>query len=256
MGTEVNAQEVLLGRGKLYLDRLTSAFAKTGERFIGNVMLFEVTPTTETIEKFSSATAAAPLIRRDPVRTSLEVRITGDHFSKENLALFFLGDTSTLSQTGNSIAAEVIASVLADRWYPTLYRDITNVVVTGPSQTPTYDLTDDYLVDAKEGRIYIVPGGGITPETDIEVDYDYATIALDTVRGLTSSSIKCYARFVGDPGAGPTDTVEIWRISVAADGAISLIGDDYAEWSITGAVENDATNHPTEPYFRWLRVTA
>lgn len=256
MGTEVNAAEVLLGRGKLYLDRLTAAFALTGERFIGNVSLFEVTPTVETIEKFSSATAAAPLIRRDPVRTSLEVRITGDHFSKENLALFFMGDNSTLSQTTADITDEVIASVMADRWYPTLYRAISAVVVTGPSATPVYDVTDDYLVDAVEGRIYIVPGGAITPGTNIEVDYTYGTIALDTVRGLTSSSVKCYVRFVGDPGAGPTDTVEIWRMSVAADGSLSFIGDDYAEWSITGAVESDAVNHPDEPYFRQLRVEA
>jgi len=256
MGKEVNAAEVLLGRGKLYLDRLTAAYARTGERFIGNVSLFEVTPTAETIEKFSSATAAAPLIRRDVTRQSLEVRITGDHFSKENLALALFGDNAELSQTGADITAEVIASVLADRFYPTLYRSITAVAVTGPSQTPVYDLTDDYTVDAVEGRIYIVEGGAITPGTDIEVDYTYATIALDTVRGMNQSSIKCYIRFVGDPGAGPTDTVEIWRASISSDGAISLIGDDYADWTLTGAVESDATNHPDEPHYRWLRVTA
>lgn len=256
MGKEVNAAEVLLGRGKLYMDRLTSAYARTGERFIGNVSLFEITPTAETIEKFSSATAAAPLIRRDVTRQSMEVRITGDHFSKENLALALFGDNAVLSQTTADIVDEVIASVLADRFYPTLYRSISAVSVAGPSGTPVYVVDDDYTVDATEGRIYIVEGGGITPGTNIEVDYTYATIALDTVRGMNQSSIKCYLRFVGDPAAGPTDTVEVWRCSVNSDGALSLIGDNYAEWTLAGAVESDATNHPNEPHYRWIRVTA
>lgn len=254
MGTEVNGAEVLLGRGKVYIDRLTSSFARTGEVFVGNVSAFEVTPSPEEIKKFSSATAAAPQTCSDVIRQSLALRIVGDEFSAENLARALYGDTSTVSQTGSSVAAEAMAGVQQGRYYPTVYRDIDTIVVEPSGGGTPFTITTDYLVDEVEGRIYIVEGGGIADDDDIEVDYNYGTIALNTVRGMNQTSIRCYIRFVGDPARGATQTLEIWRASVRADGAIGLISDDYGEWTLTGDIESDATNHPDEPHFRIIRV--
>lgn len=253
MGTEVNGAEVMLGRGKIYIDRLTSAFARTGEKFVGNVSVFEITPSPEEIKKFSSATAAAPQTCSDVIRQSLAVRIVGDEFSGENLARALYGDMSTLSQTGDNVVAEPILTVQQGCYYPVNYRAISAVAVKDSVPT-TYTVTDDYLVDAVEGRIYIVPGGAIADDTNLLIDYTYGTIALNTVRGMNQTSIRCYIRFVGDPARGATQTVEIWRASVRADGAIGLISDDYGEWTLTGDVESDATNHPDEPHFRIIRV--
>jgi len=253
-GTTVNADNVLLGKGKVYIDRLDSSNARTGEVFVGNVSAFEITPSKEEIEKYSSATSGAPLLTSNVIRTMLDLRIVGDEFDPENLARALYGDTATLSQTGSSVAAEDIASVQQGRYYPLTYRDVSNVVVEPDGGGTPYTVTTDYIVDATEGRIYIVEGGGIADDTDIEVDYDYGTIALDRVRGMNQTSIKCYIRFVGDPTAGPQYTIEVWRASVGSDGAIGFIGDDYAEWALTGKVESDATNHPTEPHFRAIKV--
>jgi hypothetical protein len=253
MGTEVNGAEVMLGRGKVYIDRLTSSFARTGEVFVGNVSALEITPSPEEIKKFSSATAAAPQTCSDVIRQSLALRIVGDEFSKENLARALYGDTSTISQTGSSVTAEPVLTVQQDRYYPLDYRVISAVVVKDSVPT-TYTVTDDYIVDAVEGRIYIVPGGAIADDTNLLIDYTYGTIALNTVRGMNQTSIRCFIRFVGDPARGATQTLEIWRASVRADGPIGLIGDDYMEWTLTGDVESDATNHPDEPHFRIIRV--
>lgn len=254
MGTEVNGAEVMLGRGKIYIDRLTSAFARTGEAFVGNVSVFEITPSPEEIKKFSSATAAAPQTCSDVIRQSLALRMVGDEFSAENLARALYGDTSTVSQTGASVTDESITAVGTDRYYPVLYRNISAVTVTSDPAGTTYDVDDDYTVDATEGRIYIVDGGAITAGTALLVDYTYATIALNTVRGMNQTSVRCYIRFVGDPARGATQTVEIWRASVRADGAIGLISDDYGEWTLTGDIESDATNHPNDPHYRIIRV--
>ena len=255
-GTTVNGNRVMLGRGKVYLDRLTSAGARTGEIFVGNCTTFEITPTPEEIKKYSSATAGAPLLASDVIRTTLALRIVGDEFDLENLARAFYGDVSTYTQSSSSVVAEDISSAQQGRYYDLAYRDVSNVVVEPDGGGTPYTVTTDYTVDATEGRIYIVPGGGIADDTDIEVDYDYGTLSLDTVRGMNQTSIKCYIRFVGDPGRGPTWTVEIWQASVRADGSVGLISDEYAEWALTGDVESDATNHPNEPHFRIIEVSA
>ena len=216
---------------------------------------FEITPTPEEIKKYSSATAAAAQIASDVIRTALAVRIAGDEFSKENIAMALFGGTGTIAQTGTSVTAEIVPVVLLDRFYKLEFRDISAVSVTGPSSTPTYDLVDDYLVDAVTGRLYIVPTGDIPEDGDIEVDYTYATIALDTVLGMTAGSIKGAIRFIGDPARGPVYEVEIWRASVRSDGAIGFISDEYAQWTLSGDIESDAPNHPTEPHYRMIRIS-
>jgi hypothetical protein len=256
MGMEVNGQRLLLGRGKLYFDRLNSTGARTGELFLGNCPAFEITPSPETIEKYSSATAAAGQIASDVIRQKLELRIQGDEFSKENLASALYGDTSTLAQTGSSVTAEEITAQMQDRFYPLVYRDVSSVVVTGTGGTPTYTEGTDYEVDATSGRIYIIEGGGIAASapTDLEVDYDYGTIALDIVRGMNQTTIKGYVRFVGDPARGPSLEVEVWRASVRSDGAIGFISDEYGSWQLVGEVEDDSTNHPDDPHYRIIKV--
>ena len=108
MSETVNGNNILLGRGKIYFDRFDSSGARTGELFLGNCPTFEITPTSEDIKKYSSANKSADLIASDVLRTTLALRIVGDEFSKENLAMVLFGDTGTLSQTGSTMTAEAI----------------------------------------------------------------------------------------------------------------------------------------------------
>ena len=250
----VNGNNILLGRGKIYFDRFDATGVRTGELFLGNCPTFEVTPTSEDIKKYSSADKAADLIASDVLRTTLALRIVGDEFSKENLAMALFGDTSTLSQTGSTVTNEGVANVLQGRYYALSKRQVSLVTVTGPSGTPVYVVDDDYKVDAISGRIYIVEGGAITDGSDIEVDFTYGTIALPTVRGMNQTSIKGYLRFIGDPARGPKYECEIWRASVRADGAIGFISDEYSSFTLTGDIESDAVNHPNEPHYRLIKV--
>ncbi len=250
----VNGNNILLGRGKIYFDRFDASGARTGELFLGNCPTFEITPTSEDVKKYSSADRSADLIASDVLRTTLALRIVGDEFSKENLAMALFGDTATLAQTGASVTNEAIAGVLQGRYYPLSKRQVSAVTVSGTGGTPTYVLNTDYKVDAVSGRIYIVEGGGIDDGTDIEVDFTYATLSLPIVRGMNQTSVKGYLRFIGDPARGPKYECEIWRASVRADGAIGFISDEYASFTLTGDIESDAANHPDEPHYRLIKV--
>ena len=254
MPEAVNGNNVLLGKGKIYFDRFDSTGKRTGELFLGDCPTFEITPSAEEVKKYSSASKTADLIASDVVRTTLALRIVGDEFSKENLAMALFGDNSTLSQTGASVTNEVIQGVKQGRYYPLAHRQVSAVNVTGPSGNPTYVANTDYKVDAVSGRIYVVEGGGIADAANIEVDYTYATIALPTVRGMNQSTVRGYLRFVGDPTRGPQYECEIWSASVRADGAIGFISDDYSSWTLTGDIEAESINHPNEPHFRMIRL--
>lgn len=254
MPTEVNGNNILLGRGKIYFDRFDASGNKTGELFLGNCPTFEITPTVEDIKKYSSASKAADLIASDVLRTTLALRIVGDEFSKENLAMALFGDNSTLTQTGSTVSEEEIEGVKQGRYYALSKREVSLVTVTSSPAGTTYDVNDDYTVDATTGRIYIVEGGGIADGADILVDFTYGTISLTTVRGMNQTSVKGYLRFIGDPTRGPKYECEIWRASVRADGAIGFISDEYSSWTLTGDIESDAVNHANEPHFRLIRL--
>ena len=250
----VNGNNILLGRGKIYFDRLDPGGARTGELFLGNCPTFEITPTSEDIKKYSSADRSADLIASDVLRTTLAVRIVGDEFSKENLAIALFGDTATLSQTGATVTGEAITEVLQGRYYPLSKRQVSQVSVSAPGGTPTYVLGDDYKVDAATGRIYVVEDGDITDGADLEVDFTFATLALPVIRGMNQTSVKGYLRFIGDPARGPKYECEIWRASLRADGAIGFISDEYASFTLTGDIESDAALHPGEPHYRLIRI--
>lgn len=254
MAQQVNGNNLLLGRGKIYFDRFNSSGVKTGERFLGNCSTFEVTPTVEDIKKYSSADRAAGLIASDVLRTTLALRIVGDEFSKENLAAALFGDNSTLSQTTGAVTGEVIAGVIQGCYYALANRKVSSVSVTdGATPTPhTYVATTDYVVDAETGRIYIVEGGGIASASSITVAYTRGNVTMPTIRGMNQTSVKGFLRFVGEPARGPRYEVQIWRAALRADGAIGFISDDYASFTLTGDVESDGNAHPNNPHFLML----
>jgi len=256
MAKEASGDNVMLGKGKVYFNRLDSSGDPTSERFLGNCTTFEVTTTDELREIYSSAEQSSPLLKSVNVRRTQEWTVVLNEFTKENMALALMGDVSALAQGSGSVSNEVPAAgnVVQGNFFKTLYRNISTVVVTGTGGTPTYDVNDDYTVDGTTGRIYIVPGGAIASGAALEVDYAYAAATNDTIRSGVDNLIEGFVRFIGDPAAGPIWECEIWKVSISPEGALGFISDDYAEFTLKGKVLADAENHPDEPYFRLIKL--
>lgn len=239
-----------IGRGKLYLDIFVAGtLTRTGELDLGNVTSLEITTKDEIKEKYESMDHSSLLYGRAPTRRTTEVKIVGDEYSLENLALVTMGDTSTITQTGATVTAETITTAaIQGRWYPVLKRKISAVTVKVASSAQV--LGTDYNLDAETGRIYIIPGGGIAAASTVTVDYTYATVTLKTVRIANQAKLDGYLRFIGDPVSGPTYEAEIWHINFAPDGALGFIADDFGNWTLSGMCIADIANHPNEPYAR------
>lgn len=249
---------LLLGHGELYFDRLSSTGAKTGEKFLGDVESFGLTLTPEVKEKYSHTSAAGELLARAITRVTGEVSVQFNEFTARNIALYALGDDSSpLAQTGAAVVDELInnniAVPAADAWYPLAFRgSVANPItaVTVKVLAATKALGTDYTVDAITGRIYIVPGGSIVPGTDIvKVSYTYPTLtagttALDRVLAGTRADVTGFLRFIGVPaaGQGPKLEVKLWKVSFAPDGNLSLIGDDFGNFGLKGAILSDGVH--------------
>jgi hypothetical protein len=253
MATEPVANDVLLGSGRLYIDRFVSGAASGNERFVGNCTAFEIKPSTQRIEKRSSVDSARAVLRSDVTAADLDISITLDEFNAENLALALFGEAGLYTQTGASVTDEAHANVQQGSYVRLAYRGISSVVVTSDPAGTTYDVTDDYTVDAVEGRIYIVPGGAIADDAEILVDYAYETQSKTAVRGVVASSIKALLRYVSDNPDSPEHSLLVWRAALSGESAVGLISDNYANFQLTGKVESDADTHPTEPHYRIIR---
>lgn len=254
MAKEADPNNVLLGSGKVYLDRYTAAGVPSGnERFLGNCTEFSITPSVEEIEKKSSTDAARRLLRSDVTATSLELSITLDEFTPDNLALALFGEVGTYTQTGAAVTNEVHDDVAQGSYVRLAYRGISLVTVEPAGGGTAFALNTDYEIDAVEGRIYIVPGGGIANLADIQVDYTYATQSKSSVKGGAVSSIRALIRYVSNNPNSPESTAFVWRASIKGSGAVGFLSDNYASFQLSGKLEADEANHPGDPYYLLIK---
>ncbi|RLJ20802.1 hypothetical protein DJ031_04640 [bacterium endosymbiont of Escarpia laminata] len=233
---QTKAANIVLGAGYLYFDEEDASGNLTGERYIGDTPGFSLSIATEKVDIDSSdgpvAEELVSITKKVKRGGSVGVRdVEGD-----NLAAFVLGDKSTKTQTSTPVVDEA-HTVDTDRYYqlgasvsnPTGVRNVSSVVVTGTGGTPTYTVTSDYVVNAVEGRIYIVPGGAITDGTGILVDYTPAANTREQVVSNTSGAKTGALRFVADNTAGANRDLYIPRCEMAPSGDLSFKSRDNAQ---------------------------
>lgn len=251
-----NAANLLLGKGKLYFDRfLDGTMTRTGEQDLGNCTTFETTTTDTIKEKYESMDGLGLLYGRANTQRKVELKITGDEFSVENVATAAMGTTASLVQTSGTVATgseeTFTTAAILGRWYPLAHRKVSTVIVKDSSATLV--LNTDYQIDAERGRIYLMPTSPtIIAGDSVKASYAYAAVTLQYVQGGTSPKIEGFLRFVGDPVSGPIYEGEFWHLSINSNGAMGFIADDYGNWTLQAQLIADLINHPSEPYYRLI----
>lgn len=247
-----SSENLLLGKGQVYFDRLTLAGVSQGLRHLGNIETGEIGTDDDVIEKYSSMVANSPLYKRVNRRRNVTLKLTGNEFHPENLALFTMGTQSTLAQAATAIVGEAItATTIPGIYYKTLRLGPISAVALRFGGVAGVLGTDYAIVDANTGLIRILPG---TIKTGaVVIDYTPTSYAATTspqiVSGGAQGVIEGRMLFIGDPAAGPKMMVNIWRCSISPDGALGLISDDFAAMGLTAAVLDDTTNHPSSPLY-------
>ena len=123
-----------------------------------------------------------------------------------------------------------------------------------PAASTNYVVGEDYELDAKTGRVYIVEGGDIVDGSTIGATFDNEACTCVKIAGGNTSKIEGFLRFVGDPTTGPAYMGEFWKISIQPDGELGFISDDWGSITIKFECQDDSGNHPKEPFYRLLNL--
>lgn len=233
------SQNYTLGRGRLFFDQFaTGTKNKTGERYIGNTPEFGLNVASESLDHYNADEG----IRVKDASVLLEVTYAGnfitDEINSDNLALFFLGNTTTLTDAGGPVTAEAIDGVKQGLFYqlgvsntnPSGVRKVTSVVVKNDTTpTPvTFVAGTDYVLDADLGRIQIVTGGAITNGTNLRINYTVTASVREQV--VTAGTIiEGALRFVSYNAAGTLRDYYFPYVKLAPSGDFALKGQDWLQ---------------------------
>jgi hypothetical protein len=259
---DLGGKSYTLGKGKVFFDRYPNGVtigATTlgeGERYFGNTPEFTTSASSESLDHFSSEGGLKT--KDDSVQLSLDRtgKMVCDNISADNIALFFLGTSSTVAQTLQSGLSTIHTDAKRGRFYqagvsannPAGLRNITSVVVKKET-TPdsgTYDVTitlaGNYQVDADLGRIYIEAAApDIADGTNIKIEFGTAA---STRNQVVSGSDPIYGalRFVSDNPKGENRDYYFPYVKLAPDGDYALKGEEWMQIGFTFEILKKADN--------------
>ena len=266
-----STNDLYLGRGSVELATIGADGKPYAFRQVGNATAFSLNVESEKLEHQSSRSGVRAIDREIVLSQKVGVTLTMDEATNfDNLALFLSG-TAAAAQTNPASGAslsdlEIVASAELGRSY--------NIV----------DANGDQLMDlASSGASFELVAGTTTAGsgttlvegTDYELDLVWGTFfllstatnalagdkiwvtytgqgsekSLDTVNLLTQSKQSAFLRFKGiNPANSDRQIlVDLHSVSLSADGELPLIGEEFAELSLTGVAERNETGFPNEP---------
>lgn len=253
---DLGGKKYTLGRGRVFFDRFANGVSVTattrgdGERYLGNTPEFSTTSSAENLDHYDSDAG----VRVKDSSVQLTLNRTGktvvDNIDKENVALYFLGTASSLTQGAATGLVETI-TVKKGRFYqlgatealPAGVRNIASVVIKkGSGFSTTVTASGNYEIDEVRGRIFIENNATDIPDdTDIQVTYNVgASVREQIISG--SNAIYGALRFVSDNPKGDNRDYFFPYVKMAPDGDYNLKGDDWQKIGFTFEVLRKSSN--------------
>lgn len=234
-----------IGRGKVQFATFVPGTHTPKEwRYLGNTPAFSVNIQSDKLEHFSSDAGVRVKDKSVTLQTNRTGTLTLDDINTENLALFFFGSQSVLSQTSGTGITESFASVKQGYYYqlgiapatPTGVRSITSVAVAVGGSPKT--LGTDYTVDLVRGTIYIVDGGTIADGATVAVTYNRSAVTRKQVISGTQE-IEGALRFLADNPDGEDNDFYMPYVKMSANGDFNLKGDDWLQLPLNVEILED-----------------
>lgn len=230
------ANNYTLGRGEAWFGQYkVGTQVPRGERYFGNTPELGFTAEQENLDHYSSDRG----VRIKDESVLLQLDYSGsficDNISFDNLAAFFLGDTSTVTFTSTPVTGEALADVEQGLTYqlgtssthPSGVRKVSAVVVKKGATTLVAGT--DYVVDLELARVTIVEGGAtVIDGDDLTVDYTIDASTRDRVISK-STAIEGAMRYVAyNPAGAQIDYYMPW-VKITPSGDFQLKGDDWQQ---------------------------
>ena len=173
-------QNYTLGRGKVHFARFKAGTQEPdGFFYIGNTPEVSLTIESETLDHFSSDEGIREKDDSVPLEVSRSGSLTTDNIDPKNVALFFFGSDTVITQASVVAAPETLTDVKAGHSYklgvtPSAPAGVFGINATGltvavgvtPMTAPA-----DYTIDLDAGIITFTEGGDIADGDDVIVTY-------------------------------------------------------------------------------------
>jgi hypothetical protein len=226
------SDDITLGRGEVYFDPFTTGTTRSGEfKYMGNTPAVALSAATTKLDHFSSDRG----LRVKDKSVVLEVNYTGsletDNMDFGNLAKFFLGATSTVTQSSatavnedwTTVAAKTLLQLGVTSGNPQGSRNVTAVVVM--NGVATLVLGTDYELDAATGTVHM-----LTAQTAVDITYNVPATTWDrTVSGGTE--VKGALKIISYNPEGTKKDILLPYVTLSPNGDLALKGDDWLKAS-------------------------
>ncbi|MGB5583692.1 MAG: hypothetical protein WBO93_08870 [Gammaproteobacteria bacterium] len=227
---------IVVGAGSVMVGALDTSDASQGFTYRGDTPQFSLNAASTNVLVESSDGPVATDLVNVPVKISYTGTVTFRNISDENLVLFLMGQSETVTQTATPVADESILSVTQGRYYqlgasstnPSGVKGIGSVTVTDDVPNPAFTVTDDYIIDADQGTIYIVVGGAITTGTNLLVDYTPTANSRTRVMSDDTGSAAYEIKFFPRNTAGDDKEIYIPKCRLSPNGEMQLKSRDGA----------------------------
>lgn len=240
-----------LGSGDLYINRIVAGVA---QGWVGpyEASKFEIKPNVELKELTSRGKSTyGQVIESVPLAQPSNFTVELPEVNKESLALALLGTNSGITQASGTVSDEVVLAKLGI-WVPLSKAKISTVVVTNSAASTTYVNGTDYIYNAELGWLKALPGGAITADQSLKVDFAHAAISGTQIAGATNADVRAMFRLDGKNQAdGLPCIVSVHEGVIAADSAFNFLSNDFNTVSLPGRMKTPTGF--TEPFTVHLR---
>ena len=259
-----NVNNYAMPRGRLSFAPMADDGTMKGEIDLGNVVAFDLTNSITWKEHETSQEGVVILDAKKPAAQKWSVKFTPEERSKENMALFFLGDPNlqkgstpdVFAQTGENVLAQG-GTVYLNRWI-----DLGFKYIKPGSWFVDDQNVDDFTcgtvrTDYENGLIMFLEGSK-EDKASVVFSFKYGTCSLPKITTRTKAMVG-FLRYRGVSEVGPRHEIKCWKVQITPDAAMNFIKpQDYAGLSFSGDLyKNSGTCSSIEnanPFFQIVEL--
>ena len=230
-------KDYVIGKGRLYFDPFfPGTTRKTGELYFGNTPELTTTADAETLDHYDADQGLNVKDESITVENNLSGSFVTDNISPDNVALFFSGNASPMTQTAQTGKTDTFANVKRNRQYqlgtsdltPTGVRHVDNVTIT-VGGTPLANVAQNVEIDLEKGRIYIESDApDISDDDTLVVTYDVQPSTRTVIVGK-GDEIRGALRFISVNPVGNNKDYYWPYVKLTPNGDFALKGSEWMQ---------------------------
>jgi hypothetical protein len=227
-----------LGRGKVYFSRFKSdGTTFEGFRYLGNTPEFGLSIEQDTLDHYNSDEGIKEKDDSVPLEVNRTGSLTTDNIDPENVALFFFGSATALTQSVVASATETLADVKEGHAYklgvtstnPAGYFGIDETGFAVTDGTTPLVVATDYTIDYDTGMLEFVEGSSLAIDgATMEVTYAVASSTRSRVIS-GSDPVEGAIMFVTKNPKGANATFMLPYVKLSPNGDYALKGDEWQQ---------------------------